>query len=436
MQALTDTARLKLVHSVLVNKTHGIITSLIEENNHHDAPGLFVFNGLTVEAGYFCENRHGRRQDARNGSGAAFDRAGAMWASFGEALERYAAFVPDRSGFVLASERDLGQEAVALGDFILFEQAQYERKEVPFARPDRSLPRNWVRARDLCSQADKFVPAVAVYLGVRLDHEHENIIQNTSSGLSCGATFEAALRGGLCEVLERDAFASMWQLMYSPPVLEIDDKALPLLDVGVQRALRNHSVPIHLWSIATDTGIPIIMAMADSVHDGRIAFGSCANPDLTRAVNKAVVEALHGLVWSNRVRNRGKPPPTRDEIASPSDHFAHYLDPSRRKFLDFLFEPNGRTSFHELAARYPQKTVGQMIEHLKTLGRSVLSVDVTTADVADLDLHVVRTIVPGLQPLLFGGNLVSRDERRLRELSRYWGLPDVPEPNPAPHPFP
>jgi ribosomal protein S12 methylthiotransferase accessory factor len=436
MQALSGTERLKLVHSALVNKSHGIITSLIEENNHHDAPGLFVFNGLTVEAGYFCENKHGRRQDARNGSGAAFDRASAMWASFGEALERYAAFVPDRTRFVLASEMELGADAVPLADFILFGAGQYANNEVPFAAPARNLPRNWVRAVDLCRQVEKFVPAVAVYLGVRLDHEHENIIQNTSSGLSCAASFDAAVQGGLCEVLERDAFASMWQLMARPPSLRIEDEALPLLDPGVRRALRNRSVPIHLWSITADTGIPVIMAMADSVHDGRIAFGSCANPDLKRAVNKAVVEALHGLVWSNRVRNRGKPPPTRDEIVNPGDHFAHYLEPSRRQCLDFLFEPGVTVSFSELAQRHPTSTLEHMLEHLEGLGKSVFTVDVTTDDVADLDLRVVRTIVPGLQPLLFGGNLISRDERRLRELSRHWGLAAFPEPNPAPHPFP
>jgi thiazole/oxazole-forming peptide maturase SagD family component len=204
----------------------------------------------------------------------------------------------------------------------------------------------------------------------------------------------------------------------------------------VQRALRSDVVPIHLWSITADTGIPVIMAVADSINDHRIAFGSCANPDLVRAVNKAVIEALHGLVWSNRVRNRGKPMPERDAIVSPSDHFAHYLEPSRRPYLAFLFESEHEVTFKELAASYPQKTLAGMVAHLDNLGKSVLAVDVTTADVRDLDLHVVRTLVPGLQPLLFGGHLASRDERRLAVLAKHWGLPAVPPVNPAPHPFP
>jgi ribosomal protein S12 methylthiotransferase accessory factor len=435
MISFDEVQNLARVHKALVNKRYGVITSLIEEPDNPDAPGLFVINSLTVEASYFRHNEFGTRQDSRNGSGAAFDRSTAMWASFGESLERYAAYLPDQTRLVFVAEEDLGGSAVPLEEFILFHDSQYACKDIPFHRPCSRLQRNWVAANDLTHGGERFVPAMMVYLGFKLSDPRENIMQNTSSGLSCGSTYLDAVRGGLYEVIERDAFASMWQLRYAPPRLSISDALASRLLPDVRRALASSHVALHLWSITSDTGIPVIMAAADAQRDGRVTFGACANADLVRAVNKAVIEALHGLVWSSRFRNLGKPMPERDQIARPSDHLAYYLEPGRREHLAFMFDSQDAIDSEELLPGVP-RNVDEVTAHLGALGHRVLTVDVTTDDVAALGLHVVRTLVPSLQPLLFGGNLISLDERRLRTLARHWGIHDFPAPNPAPHPFP
>ena len=49
MERLSDAGQLALVHDALVHRRHGIITSLLEETEHPDARGLFVFNALMVD---------------------------------------------------------------------------------------------------------------------------------------------------------------------------------------------------------------------------------------------------------------------------------------------------------------------------------------------------------------------------------------------------
>ena len=435
MENFIESSRLAEIYAALVNKHHGIISNLIEEHENPDARGLFVFNSLAIEASYFRENCWSKQQEARNGSGAAFDRTTALWATFGETLERYSAFIYDTERLVYATEEELNGTAVPLSDFILFGEEQYEDLEFPFFPANPNLKQYWIAADD-CSEpgTKKYVPATMIFLGLKLGNMQENIAQSASTGLSCGSNPEDTIRGGLCEVIERDAFSAMWQLKYAPPKLDIDDKVFAQLHPGVQAALQQKRTQIHLWSITTDTGIPVIMSMAENTVEGLLAFGSAANPDGVRAINKAVIEALHGLVWSHRVRNRGKPLPTLEQISNPTDHFSYYLDPARRPLLHFLFENPHRASTASFLTR--PATVAEMTRHLASIGYRTYAVDVTTEDVHHLGLQVSRVIVPGLHPLLFGGRMISLDERRLRKIATHWGMSEFPATNPLPHPFP
>jgi ribosomal protein S12 methylthiotransferase accessory factor len=436
MEDFIETDRLVQVHRALVHKRHGIISSLIEEAESPDARGLFVFNGLAVEASYFRDNCFATKQDARNGSGAAFDRAAALWATFGETIERYSGYIYSQDDLIRDSADNLGNAAVSLNDFILFSNEQYAKEGFPFFPANTSLTRNWTEAVDL-SDGNKpiLVPATTVYLGMKLANPRENMAQSVSTGLSCGQTFERAAMGGLCEVIERDAFSAMWQLSYAPPRLIVTDETMASLAPGVQRALKNENVKITLWSIETETGIPVLLAMAESAPEGLVAVGACANPNLERAISKAVIEGLHGLIWSRHLRNRDKPMPTAEEIRDPSDHISYYLEPGRRHLLDFLFANTNTVSSSDIKHRGDQ-SLDEMVAHLKGHGFSTLAKEVTTTDAAEIGLHVVRVIVPGLHPLLFGHQIISLDERRLRRIAKIWGLDPFPPTNQSPHPFP
>ncbi len=440
MERLSDAARLALVHQALVHRRHGIITSLLEETEHPDARGLFVFNALMVDIKTLmlnpARNRPATDRASLAGSGAAFDRTSALWSAFGEAMERYCAAAHFDDQLHYASEEELGAVAIGLDQFILYGPAQYEQDGFEFARPDPGLRRAWVPGVDLADPTREcLMPAQLVYLGMQVKDKGEIVQQSASTGLACGSDEQRAILSGLAEVIERDAFAAMWQMRHAPRRLVPSAHTMAALLPGVRRALNDSALEICLWDISTDVGLPVVLCLARNRNDGTMSLGASAQLRIGQAIDKAVVEALHGYIWASSILGAGTPLPQRHEIRNPGDHFAHYLLRERQSAFEFLFQnPATVSSDDPVFAQHAD--VDSLLVRLDQLGHRAIAVDLTTGDIASLGFCVVRVLVPGLQPLLFGDGLVSDDVRRLRKIAAFWGMDGVPAPNSDPHPFP
>lgn len=442
MERLSDAGHLALVHDALVHRRHGIITSLLEETEHPDARGLFVFNALMVDIkSMMIDPARGKANNPNTdraslaGSGAAFDRTSAMWAAFGEAVERYAAAAHFDDQVLYAAQDALGDAAVGPSQFVLFAPGQYV-EGFEYAPDDTAVVRAWAPAADLMEPArETYVPAQMVYLGMQVKDKREIVMQSSSTGLATGMDEGRALLSGLAEVIERDAFAGMWQMKHAPRKLMVAPSTMERLLPGVRRQLAHPSLDVHLWDITTDVGMPVVLCLARSRNDGTMSLGASANLDVATAINKAVVEAFHGYVWGSSILAAGTPLPEQPAIRNPGDHFAFFLDRSRQGAMDFLFTNEATVSSDDPSLRQ-LNGMADLLARLNVMGLRALAVDVTSADVASLGFCVLRAFIPGLHPLLFGDGLVSRDERRLRAIAAHWGLPGVPEPNLDPHPFP
>lgn len=431
---IRDDIGLRDVYRSLLHRRHGIISTIHEMNESREVPGLFVFNAFSVNSHYFRSNEPKACASQSAGSGAAFDRNAAIWATFGEVIERHAGSIYDKSALTRASARELGASAASLKKFILFSACQYEQPGFRFGPPDADLPRHWVSGINLASGEDVWLPAQAVYLGLDVDDACETLVQSSSTGLAAGKTPEMALRNALCEVIERDAFASVWQLGLRPLRLEVDPGVASRLARPLQRILESGPLKIHLGLLPSDSGVPVVSAVAENLVDGTITIGACANPDIVIAISKAVTECLHGYVYG-RQRTAMEPPIADDaDFSSPHDHLAFYLDARRKPLLEFLIDGQERVSASVYEKEYVQTK--SIVGALAARGIDTLVVDVTTGDVADLGFHVVRVLAPGLQPLLFGRHLMSLDTRRLGQVAQHVGTTLPERFNTAPHPFP
>jgi ribosomal protein S12 methylthiotransferase accessory factor len=70
---------------------------------------------------------------------------------------------------------------------------------------------------------------------------------------------------------------------------------------------------------------------------------------------------------------------------------------------------------------------------------NVIACDLTTSDIAELGLHAVRIVIPGMHPLHMGHQNRCLGGRRLYDVPRTLGLRRItlrPPDNPHPHPFP
>ncbi len=404
----------------------GLLTEITEEPPSREALGICLAHTLLSPPTYFRANRPAVRKTVDMGAGAGFDRTTACWSAIGEAVERYAASLYWREDIVTATADELGDEA--------HDMARLIRSGRPDIHAfDPRLERGWTRAIDMVSGRAVFVPAAITYLGYDRTADHEAIGQNDSTGLACAASMEDASVRALCEVVERDAFISNWLLTRRPPRIVPGDH-IAALAAPVRAALTNARLSVRVFHLAQAFGVHAVMCVV-SGRPGFGVIGACASPSIVRAIEKAVIEGLQG--WAAVPMLCDRPAKAVEDLTTPADHLRYYLDADRFKSVADWCAGSTVVDLAELLAVKARPADSHAIATaMAREGIRPALVDLTTSDVRDLGLVVVRAVVPGLQPLVFGPHCGAvPDQRRLDHWRRVWGLSGRTT-NPHPHPFP
>jgi len=405
---------------------HGLITDLYEEVPAGDVGGLRLVHAKLASPLYFRGNapRSGRMPDS--GTGAGFDREGAYWAAIGEAMERYAATIYWRDTLMRASAVELGDRAIDLAPLI-----RIGRPEVQAFDPSAS--RAWMSGVDLAGGRIVQVPAAMACLAYEAETPSELIVQDDSTGLACGQGFEDAALRALCEVIERDAFAATWLLGRRPPRIVFSTRDLGRLSPGCRRVLSHRLFAMEVFHLAESFGVHVVATVTRSAS-GIGVVAAAASPSLDRAVEKAAAEGMHGWISARKLADQ----PVVETFAglkSPADHARYYLRPDRFEIVSSVFSGEDTVDYGDIGIG-SRPDLGGITHALTDNGLAATAVDLTTGDVADLGFRVVRVVVPGLQPLVFGPACVlAPDMRRLERWRAAWAVPDGPL-NPHPHPFP
>jgi ribosomal protein S12 methylthiotransferase accessory factor len=369
--------------------------------------------------------------------GSGRTRAEAASAAVGEAIERYSAtYVPD--GLVVASARELGEDAVSPERFALFSARQYADSGFPY-RPFTAQTRvAWVEGRTLPRDGPVFLPAELVYLGWSAQGEDRRIAYSTSNGLACAEDEDGAIAAALFEVLERDAFMIVWSNRLS----------LPLVDpLAIDRRLREPFDRTGLEFAAVDLSgihsVPTVLGVvrARPPFPGAVGVGAAAAATLERAWWKALAEAFAvRSAGAKLALIAGQGP---GEVESFNDHILHYADHAHAAataFLDASVERSDARSIRKLEPSSSPELVEVLCGRVEAAGSSAYAVDVTSPDVAELELKVMRVIAPELCPLDASHSARFLGGRRLYDAAAALGLREAviaeDEINPDPHPFP
>lgn len=363
-------------------------------------------------------------------------------ASIGEAIERYSAtYVPD--GLLVATARDLGDEAVPPESFALFHERQFVRG-FPFAPFCETTRLAWVPGMALGGGEPAYLPAQLVYL--RPFHSKEPPVgYPTSNGLACGPTLVEAILAGLLELIERDAMMIVWSNRLSLPLLVSGrDSPLERVDTGA-------FAPTGLRYATIDTswffGVPATIGIVHGAPGERAAFavGAGCALSVVDAWRTSLAEAfsvhrwLRGLVHEEPSRRLARP----EDVRTLEDHMLFYASPDRAAEARFLQASGERRDVDEipsLPAGTPGQAVDEIVARLAARGVSAFAVDVTSPDVEELGLKVARVIAPELCALdVFGSAPYRGGERRYRAAFEA-GLLQQPltydDLNPLPHPYP
>jgi ribosomal protein S12 methylthiotransferase accessory factor len=434
--------KLSDVYNALVSPHCGLIKVLVESCRSPEFPQLHIAAAVLSNPAYFCANTPPPVTVPMGAAGAGVDREQCLWSTLGEAAERYCGGIYHQDELYRAAAGELDGPAFAFEDMILYSEEQYDNPSFPFVPAGAATPRYWVAGRNLFDGAPVHLPAQLIYFGLQVGAS-EMLTQTVSTGLACGSSQLNAIVSGLREILERDVFMSMWLLKYAPTRIEIDAAFAAKLSAGARSFLASPCCEIKLWYLPNEFGAITVLACVEARHGYRMGFGAACHFSLAAACEKAIVEACHTWTWSLRfpqgtVDNAEEQLSGYGNSGDSKDHVSYYLAPDKRHEIAFLLDAPASVAASELEREAVDTSFEQVLGRLRATGRSVSWIDITSADVGSVGLHVTRVLISRIQPLYFGNPdcYASGDRRRLAELAAFWGVAVPAELNMAPHPFP
>lgn len=374
------------------------------------------------------------------GAGYAADPRAARAAAIGEAVERYAAARPPALPPPAAADELAG--AVDPERFALFADEQYARRGFRFVPFTRRTPVRWACGRSLADGSPALLPAQLVYLvWDELADGELPIAHATSSGLACGASFAEAALAALLELVERDAFMLVWRNRLSLPL--VDGSGVGEVVAWERRYLDPARLRRRVVDLSRIHGLPTLLAVVSDAA-GSLGVGAAAAADPAIAYRKALAEAYatHGAARRMResvAHGRG----TREEVTTFADHIAVYADPRNAARAGFLVASPHSVPLEAVPRLAPATAEGRLeavVRRLLAAGIESYAVDVTTPDVADLGLRVVKAVAPELCQLdvrqdacFLGGPRLRHAPVALGLRARALGFHEL---NLDPHPFP
>jgi ribosomal protein S12 methylthiotransferase accessory factor len=426
----------------LVNSEVGVVSFIDEIKRSPGSPNFFHYRAQAANTLSFCNQRN-----FANSGGAAVTRTRARRKALGEAVERYSAAIYQPSEFPLYSYSERPVESVNPASFALYSSGQFQSSSFPWVPFTEKTLARWVPAIDLITGAITNVPACRVYLPYVFykDDGEEPFDQPISTGLACHETFHLAALSAICEVIERDAFTITWQAMISPP--RIDKSSCPSTVRAALEKFSGLGHAVDMFLINLDIGVPTVLSVLRAPrHLGSMAvFAASCSPKPEEAVLKSLEELAHthhycsiikGLVDRSAIAAR-----TNHDVVDQLTHLGFYLYEENHAHLDFLYRGSKEVAFPDIedaSRRTAFETLRSIISNLDRVNQRAYFANVTSPDIAQLGLNVVRAVVPGLHPLRMGHELRSLGGERLWSVPQklgYVGIKDGND-NPAPHPYP
>ena len=374
-------------------------------------------------------------------SGKGLDLDAARNTALGEALERYASLTWTPPRAFTGSRAEVPGDSLDPHELVLFAPEDADR--LHYARYHDALRLDWVPGRSLMSGREIWIPHQAATLHGSQWPRHDLLFAPTSSGFAAGPTLSFAAEQALLEVIERDAFLIAWahRLATRPIAADTipDPDAAAIAGLYARRGVR---IEVHL--LPTDCTAYVAMAVGWSDGDPAAVVGLGASQDPLHAARSAVLEvgqvrpALRGRLRDAAVlARRAELVADPTQVTELEDHDLLYSDreTAHSRMAHLRSAPAGEWSTPPQRGR----TLGDLVASLAPTAGDVLIVDVTTEDVAAQGVRVVRSIVPGYQPIHFGADQARLGHQRLFAAPTRWGLRDRPaeraELNPDPHPL-
>lgn len=390
-------------------------------------------------------NLRGNKRLGYSGYGRSLADPAAAWGpAFGEALERWCLdhYLPPESQRRWRSVKEIR------------EGTGVDLTDVPgigeTTRNNEALPTDYritdasaflcVPARDVLDGREKYLPLqwfsfahARQYVYTR---QEPQIFPLITTGSAAGQSHREALLGGLCEIIERDAFMIYWARRITPTKVDIGPFAFSR---QVKDMAERYRLETHFLYLKTDMPTHVIACVViDRTGIGpAVAIDASAGSDLERCLEKAYMGAVGLRPLLRRQHKRLGSRLLDQEQLTINDRSLWWYETDKIKEMDFLLSGEVQRVFPDYYRDSIEKEWNDLIAFFRREAHPVYYRDIISPDLHKaVGTSVVSVKAPTLIPMHLNERERTVTGERLFSMPRLLGLTCGTEGiNEQPHPF-
>ena len=218
-----------------------------------------------------------------------------------------------------------------------------------------------------------------------------------STGVAAHTSLETAAISAICELVERDAIALNWLTRRVLPVIREHGGATEYFTESSRS-----DTTFHFFDATTDVGVPTIYVIEEHLGDDELAnvVACCTDFDWREARDGTIRELCS---TRSALKHSSGPVPPTPELCTELEHGAQYMAQKELAHgFDFMKQSTSLASmnrYDELAAMTPGERISFLVDRIRLICPDLVLVDMTTDDLRDQGLFVVRAVAPGLVPM-------------------------------------
>lgn len=296
----------------------------------------------------------------------------------------------------------------------------------------------WVKGLDLTTNKPVDIPAQLIYLDYKNRENEKLITQRLSTGAAFGSTRYSTLLRGIYELVERDAFLTVFLNQISATQIRLRGKTANEI-IKLIKNIEKYNLEVKIFDIKNDLGIPTFACMIiDKTGFGpSCSFGLKSSLNENKAILGAIEESLHIRLWvrSRMVEQKFKQKSNKASVVSSQEDRMMYWAPiDQLKKLDFLLSPVKKTRNYSENRLNETAELQKVLSLFKKKKYHVYYCDVAPGEIKEMGGFIYKVVIPSLQPFYIDEKLKVINQNRLVDVAKYFNK-SVTKPNPIPHPF-
>jgi ribosomal protein S12 methylthiotransferase accessory factor len=429
-----------------LNSSESLITDVFPLDCYNDYPKYFQY--ITKYKSPFK-----KEQIDLCANGLSFNRKTAFIKAVLETLERWHLVYSDPSKFIKASYRNLVKKGIKVinpKSLINISHEQYKSKKYKdFVFNENSIF-FWTKLQELNKESYYYVPAQMIYYISGSKYKEPIIRLFDTAGAAAGSSIEQALYKGICELIERDAYAIMYYNRL--PVIKIMLKKICNNQIqSLVSYLAKYYFKTMIFKINTDINIPTFFCLLINKTNigAKITVGVKSDLLWDKAIIGSILEALQAVTVLRDIKTleeifKGKK--FRKSIIFNRPILKRLLkwsDPRTMVYLDWLLsrpEKIINCQNNKLKLNNKQK-LDIVSKKLSDVGiNNIYWIKTSSKGLDKHNLYTTRVVIPKLQPLSLDEHYLYFGGKRLYSIPVKLGYRKKPimqqKLNKFPHPFP